>query len=121
MAARMRLRPGEPARSGVAALIVARLPAPAGPGGAQSSGWTTTPCWWATSVAGPSYAVEGVATRRGRARVELPRTPENPDGMALAPDGSPIVLENAIRSGAGRYVARSAEPLGRRRAARHRT
>ncbi len=47
--------------------------------------------------------------------MELPRTLENPDGMALAPDGSLIVLENAIRSGAGK-VLRIAEPLapGRR-------
>ncbi|OLF53391.1 hypothetical protein [Pseudomonas chlororaphis] len=47
--------------------------------------------------------------------MELPRTLENPDGMGLAPDGSLIVLENAIQSGQGK-VLRIAEPLapGRR-------
>ncbi|PHJ07027.1 hypothetical protein A5N81_02160 [Pseudomonas aeruginosa] len=64
---------------------------------------------------GAIHVVEGVATRPRLREMELPRTLENPDGMALAPDGSLIVLENAIRSGAGK-VLRIAEPLapGRR-------
>lgn len=42
--------------------------------------------------------------------IGLPRPIENPDGMGLAPDGSLIVLENAIQSGAGR-ILRIADPL----------
>lgn len=40
----------------------------------------------------------------------LPRLIENPDGMGLAPDGSLIVLENAIKSGHGK-VLRVPDPL----------
>jgi len=40
----------------------------------------------------------------------LPRTIENPDGMAFAPDGSLIVLEGAVDSGEGK-VLRIPDPL----------
>ncbi|EOG4615994.1 hypothetical protein ACLD9I_005665 [Pseudomonas aeruginosa] len=40
----------------------------------------------------------------------LPRLIENPDGMGLAPDGSLVVLENAIQSGAGK-ILRIVDPL----------
>ncbi len=41
----------------------------------------------------------------GKARqIELPRLLDNPDGLALAPDGSLIVLEAALKSGNGKIL-----------------
>lgn len=65
---------------------------------------------------GKLYAVTAIEQGRPLLReILLPRRIENPDGMALAPDGALIVLENAIQSGAGK-ILRISGPLspGRR-------
>jgi len=60
---------------------------------------------------GKLYVVNNVDTETPTLReIQLPRLIENPDGMALAADGSLIVLENAINSGQGR-ILRIREPL----------
>ncbi|CFU84538.1 hypothetical protein PARN21_3788 [Pseudomonas aeruginosa] len=109
----MRLRPGEPAFQ-----VLLRDSRLAGPGGLGAAGIVRVDddtLLVGNFGSGAIHVVEGVATRPRLREMELPRTLENPDGMALAPDGSLIVLENAIRSGAGK-VLRIAEPLapGRR-------
>ncbi|HEK3624918.1 TPA: hypothetical protein SMW24_000960 [Pseudomonas aeruginosa] len=109
----MRLRPGEPAFQ-----VLLRDSRLAGPGGLGAAGIVRVDddtLLVGNFGSGAIHVVGGVATRPRLREMELPRTLENPDGMALAPDGSLIVLENAIRSGAGK-VLRIAEPLapGRR-------
>ncbi|HCF3395436.1 TPA: hypothetical protein NIB86_001767 [Pseudomonas aeruginosa] len=60
---------------------------------------------------GKIYILDEVSRKAPELReLLLPRLIENPDGMGLAPDGSLIVLENAIESGAGK-ILRIADPL----------
>jgi DNA-binding beta-propeller fold protein YncE len=59
---------------------------------------------------GKIYILNDVEGKPRLQQMALPRLIENPDGMGLAPDGSLIVLENAIKSGQGK-VLRVADPL----------
>lgn len=66
----MRLRPGN--RRSRCCCATAAWPAPAAWARRASSGWTTTPCWSATSVAGRSMSSKGSPRVRGCARWSCP-------------------------------------------------